>query len=81
MPKAEGDATLSLSLLKVSAEHIKPEGYELTIGGESIQIKAATSAGFFYGVVTLAQLLVTGQGVVARLLLSTRLNTITVGSF
>jgi hexosaminidase len=61
--KAEGDATLSL--LKVSAEHIKPEGYELTIGGESIQIKAATSAGFFYGVVTLAQLLVTGQGVVA----------------
>ncbi|GAL31535.1 beta-hexosaminidase [Vibrio maritimus] len=61
--KAEGDATLSL--LKVSAEHIMPEGYELTIGGESIQIKAATSAGFFYGVVTLAQLLVTGQGVVA----------------
>ncbi|MGR5285121.1 beta-N-acetylhexosaminidase [Vibrio maritimus] len=60
--KTEGDATLSL--LKVSAEHIKPEGYELTIGGESIQIKAATSAGFFYGVVTLAQLLVTGQGVV-----------------
>lgn len=60
--KTEGDA--SLSLLKVSAEHIKPEGYELTIGGESIQIKAATSAGFFYGVVTLAQLLVTGQGVV-----------------
>ncbi|MGF1774880.1 beta-N-acetylhexosaminidase [Vibrio wakamikoensis] len=60
--KTEGDATLSL--LKVSAEHIKPEGYELTIGGESIQIKAATSAGFFYGAVTLAQLLVTGQGVV-----------------
>lgn len=61
--KVEGNATLSL--LKVSAEHIKPEGYELTIDRESIQIKAATSAGFFYGVVTLAQLLVTGQGVVA----------------
>jgi hexosaminidase len=61
--KTEGDATLSL--LKESAEHIKPEGYELTISGESIQIKAATSAGFFYGVVTLAQLLVTGQGVIS----------------
>ncbi|GMQ49275.1 beta-N-acetylhexosaminidase [Vibrio sp. 10N] len=60
--KAKGDVTLSL--VKVSAEHIKPEGYELNIGREFIEIKAATSAGFFYGVVTLAQLLVTGQGVV-----------------
>lgn len=61
--KQQGDATLTL--LKVSAEHIKPEGYELTISSDSIQLKAATSSGFFYGAVTLAQLLVTGQRVVA----------------
>jgi hexosaminidase len=61
--KKQTDATLSLT--KVSANHIKPEGYELIIRSNSIQIKAATSAGFFYAVVTLAQLLVTGQRVTA----------------
>lgn len=45
-----------ISLMLVSDQNIKPEGYLLEINPSEIVIKAATSAGIFYGIQTLLQI-------------------------
>jgi hexosaminidase len=52
-----GEPTLSF----IELEGYADEGYQLIIDEQSIQINASSSSGFFYGAVTLAQLVVTGD--------------------
>lgn len=45
-----------ISLMLVSDQNIKPEGYLLEVNPSEIVIKATTSAGIFYGIQTLLQI-------------------------
>lgn len=59
MKSAAGEATANIILLttKNARTNLGPEGYELTVASNSVVIRAPTSAGLFYGVQTLLQLL------------------------
>ncbi|PKF49626.1 hypothetical protein AT251_17530 [Enterovibrio nigricans] len=55
----------TLSFIQVDEKELGAEAYQVSVQEQSIVVHASTSSGFFYGTVSLAQLFITGNGVVA----------------
>lgn len=60
--KSEGKTDWTISLVQGKVAHESPEAYELTINKRKIEIKGNTTAGCFYGIQTLKQLLKKEEG-------------------
>lgn len=57
-----GDTVANRPPTRRSDGAVQPQGYELHIGSDTVELVAADDAGFFYGELTLAQLATTNQG-------------------
>lgn len=61
LPIIEKGKTSGNISLKIDKSIIQPEGYELKISQESVEVKASGAAGFFYALQTLMQLLICSE--------------------